>query len=96
MKIDFEEADWRPLIERVVAETVAKLRADEANLDNGRLCYTEVEAAELLGVPAWSLRDERRDGRVRASVLRGGRIAYTKADLLEYLERRRWPIKKGA
>jgi hypothetical protein len=94
MKIDFETADLEPLIQRVAAEVVSQLRRDESALGD-RLTFTEPEAAALLNMEAWQLRDERRENRITASVVRGGKIVYARSDLLGYLERRRWPVRKG-
>jgi len=92
MKLELDSADLRPIIEATVAETIAQLRADESKL-GGKLAYTEPEAAELLSMQAWQLRDERRDGRIAASVGRGGRILYSRDDLLTYLSNRKWKSK---
>jgi hypothetical protein len=92
MKIEFENSDLEPLIRRIVAETVAELKRDEDKL--GKVAYTEAEAAALLSLLPWQLRDERRDGRITASVGRGGRILYSRSDLLRYLENRRWKSKR--
>ena len=93
MKIDFEQSDLQPLIERIAVEVIAQLKHDQAALGN-RLTFTEAEAAVLLSMEQYQLRDERRDRRITASVVRGGKIVYTRDDLLEYLRRRRWPVKK--
>jgi hypothetical protein len=80
---------FRPLIQQIVSETVARLEADRAQLD-GRLAYSEVEAAKMLGLEAHVLRDERLRGGIAASAIVGRRIRYTRGDLLDYLARRRW------
>jgi len=72
----------------VVREVLSQI--EEAGLGNGRLAWSEVEAAGLLGMAAHVLRDERRRGRISASVGPGRRILYTRADLLGYLASRRW------
>jgi hypothetical protein len=91
MKIQLENDDLEPLIRRIVAETVAELKRDEDRL--GKLAFTEAEAAALLSMQSWQLRDERRDGRITASVGRGGRILYSREDLLTYLRNRKWRSK---
>jgi urease gamma subunit len=93
MRIDFEQSDLQPLIERITVEVIAQLKRDEAALGD-RLTFTEAEAAALLSMEQYQLRDERRDKRITASVVRGGKIVYTRDDLLEYLKRRRWPVRK--
>src|SRR5262245_55909227 len=86
----------RVLIAAVVAEAVAALEADRARLE-GRLAWSEPEAAALLGLNAHQLRDERRRGRIGAAVGPGGKILYSKSDLLAYLAARRYePAAAGA
>jgi hypothetical protein len=92
VKIDLEAADLEPLIQRITAEVIAQLRHDKSKLGD-RLTFTEPEAAALLNMETWQLRDERRDKRIAASVVRGGRIVYSRPDIMTYLERRRWPVK---
>jgi hypothetical protein len=79
----------RPLIEQTVRAVLARLEADRAQLD-GRLAYSESEAAALLGLHAHQLRDERLRGRIQASVGPGRKILYTRQDLMDYLLSRRW------
>lgn len=79
----------RPLIAEVVAEVVRQLDAARAHVPDGRLAYSESEAAALLGLHAHQLRDERRRGRIAASVGPGRKILYARQDLLDYLASRR-------
>jgi hypothetical protein len=79
----------RPLIQRIVEQTLATVDGERAQL-NGRLAYTEAEAAALLGLQSYQLRDERLKGRIQASVGPRGRILYSRGDLLAYLQSRRW------
>jgi hypothetical protein len=74
----------RPLIAEVVREVLAALEADRARLGD-RLAYSEAEAARLLGLHVHQLRDLRLRGGIRAAKIVGGRIAYTREDLLNYL-----------
>jgi hypothetical protein len=78
----------RPLIAEVVAQTLAALDADRAKLGD-RLAYSEAEAARLLGLAQHQLRDERLRGRIAASKIVGGRVAYQREDLQRYLLERR-------
>ena len=78
----------RPLVAEVVTEVLARVEADRAKLD-GRLGYSEEEAARLLGLEPHVLRDERRRGRIAASQIVGRRIRYTREDLVAYLLARR-------
>jgi hypothetical protein len=80
----------RPLVEQVVDVALARLEAARAMLPDGRLCYSEPEAAALLGLHVHQMRDERTRGRISASVGPGRKILYTRQDLLDYLAARRW------
>jgi hypothetical protein len=91
MKIFLEDCDLESLIRRIAVETIAEFQRGQDRL--GKLAYPEPEAAALLSMEPWQLRDERRDGRIGASVGRGGKILYAKSDLLRYLESRRWQAK---
>ena len=84
MKIEFNPDDLRPLIRQVVAETIGRVEADQVKV-NGKLSYTESEAAALLGVPRHSLRDLRLSGRIKASKI-GKRILYSRESLVRLLE----------
>jgi hypothetical protein len=87
--LNLNAAALKPLIEEIVAATVARLESDRSQLD-GRLAYTEPEAAGLLGLAQHQLRDERLRERIRASMGPGRKILYAKRDLLDYLASRRW------
>ena len=78
------------LIRRVVEETLAAVERDRAAVPDGKLAFTEAEAARLLSLNPWQLRGERRLGRIRASAGPAGKILYSREDLLEYLRARRW------
>jgi hypothetical protein len=78
----------KPLISAVVAEVLAAIGADKAKLGD-RLSYSVAEAARLLGLHTHQLRDERLRGRIAASKIVGGRIAYQREDLIRYLTDRR-------
>jgi hypothetical protein len=79
----------QPLIRHVVEETIAALDAERAKV-NGRLAYFENEAAALMGMQPYQLRDERLRGRIQGSVGPRKRILYTRDDLIAYLQSRRW------
>jgi hypothetical protein len=78
-----------PIIRQAVAEALAAAEADRAKL-NGKLAYSEAEAAELLGLEPSCLRDERLRGRIQASAIVGRCIRYMHEDLVNYLLGRRW------
>ena len=88
MRFEFDVDTLRPVIQQVVAETVAQLEAERSKSD-GRIAFTEPEAAALLGVQPHVLRDLRRMGEIEASKI-GKRIVYKRSDLLDHLERNRW------
>ena len=85
MKIEFDEETIRPLVKLAVAEALDHLETERAKL-NGRIAYTEPEAAALLGVRPHVLRDCRRRGEIEGAKV-GSKIVYTRDDLLEFLER---------
>jgi hypothetical protein len=78
----------RPLIAEVVEQTVARLEAARAVLPD-RIAFTEAEAARLLSLAPWQLRDERRRGRIAGCQIVGRQWRYTREDLLAYLMRGR-------
>jgi len=84
--------DLRPLVEAIVAQTVASLAADSAAIGD-RLAIPEAEAARLISLEPHVLRDERLRGRIGASQVVGRRILYSRQDLLDYLAGRRFEPK---
>jgi hypothetical protein len=89
MSLHIEPEVLRPLVEEVVAEAIARLESARGAL-GGKLAYSEGEAARLLSLEPWVLRDERQRGRIQASQIVGNRIRYTHDDLVRYLAGRRW------
>lgn len=83
------------LVRRILREALTVMETDRERL-GGQLAYGEAEAARLLSLAPHQLRDERRRGRISASIGPGRRILYTKVDLLKYLSSRRWSIDAGA
>jgi Helix-turn-helix domain len=81
----------RPLVAAVVREVVEQLEAARAAVGGelGRISYGEQEAARMLGLKVHQLADERRRGRISASRIVRGRIAYLREDLVNYLMERR-------
>jgi hypothetical protein len=90
---NFDPQLFKPLIEQAVEAAFVRLEEARA-MTGGKLCYSEPEAAAMLGLKDTQLRDERLRGRIKASSIVCRRIRYTQADLLEYLMSRRW--SKGA
>jgi hypothetical protein len=89
VELKVDPAALRPLIEEIVAEVVARLETERATL-NGKLAYSEAEAAALLDLEPHQLRDERLRGRIQASQIVGKRIRYRREDLVAYLLARRF------
>ena len=87
LKIEFDHETLRPLVHLAVAEALDRMEAERARF-NGRLAFTEPEAAVLLGVRPHVLRDCRRRGELQGAKV-GSKIVYTRADLLDFLERQK-------
>jgi hypothetical protein len=87
VKIQFDREDLRPLVELAVTEALDRMEEERAKV-SGRLAFTEGEAAALLGVRPYVLRDCRRRGEVQGAKV-GSKIVYTRADLLEFLDRQK-------
>ncbi len=87
LRIQFDREDLQPLVHLAVAEALDRLEADRAKL-SGRLAFTEPKAAVLVGVKPHVLRDCRRRGELQGAKV-GSKIVYTRADLLEFLERQK-------
>ncbi len=85
--ISFDDVLLQPLIERVVATVLDRLQGEQDSLRD-KLAYTEAEAAALLGIQRYVLRDARLRGELAGSRV-GKRILYERQELLEYLRRRR-------
>jgi hypothetical protein len=90
--LHFDPESLEPVIRQVVEETLVRLESERARLD-GKLAYSEEEAARLLGLAVHVLRDERLRGRITASQIVGKRIRYMREDLIAYLLGRRWQKK---
>jgi hypothetical protein len=84
MNLQLDSDDLRPLVEAVLEVALEKLETDRAQFD--RLAYSEVEAAELIGVRPHVLRDCRRRGEIEG-VRVGKRIQYARDELLNFLDR---------
>ncbi|MBI2480722.1 MAG: helix-turn-helix domain-containing protein [Planctomycetia bacterium] len=85
MKLEPSDIDGlRPLIAAVVAEVLTKAALPVGAKDAERLAWSEPEAAGLLGVARHVLRDARLRGEIRSTKI-GGRVAYTRKHLTDYL-----------
>lgn len=75
--------DLKPLIRQVVLEVLDSIRT-QGDRFNGRLAYSEAEAAALLGVQRHVLRDCRLRGEVKARRI-GKEYRYCEAELRKFL-----------
>jgi hypothetical protein len=82
-----DPTELRPLVQAVLAEVLTELERGRKLL-NGRLAISESEAADLLGLHSWQLRDLRLDAKISYSRIVGNKIRYTADDLLNYLRQR--------
>jgi hypothetical protein len=87
--LSIDAAAFKPLIDMIVTETVLRLESERAMV-NCKMACTEPEAACLLSLKPHQLRDERRRGRIHASIGPGHKILYSRDDLTRYLSSRRW------
>jgi hypothetical protein len=87
MKLSFDEADLRPVIQQIVASTLIQIQSDEAKLGD-RLAYTEPQAAAILSIKPHVLRDARLRGEIFGSRV-GKRILYERDELLRFLRQQR-------
>ena len=90
MKFEAEELDR---ISLAIADRVAKIIADRLDLSQNaglppKVSYNEKEAAAMLGMTRWALRDRRLAGKAKAS--HGTRpVLYSLADIQAVLEQMR-------
>ena len=82
------------MVEQVVRAVLDELSGMNL-LVHGKLALTEEQAAELLGLNPWQLRDLRLAGKIGFTRIVGNRVRYTQADLLDYLRRHHEPGKEG-
>jgi Helix-turn-helix domain len=78
--------ELRPLVQQVVSEVLTAMEHRRLLL-NDKLALTEPEAAPLLSLNPWQLRDLRLAGKIGYSRVVGGRVRYTAQDLDNYLRR---------
>ena len=78
--------ELKPLVREIVEAVLTEVEQFKQLL-NGKLAITEPEAAALLELNPWQLRDLRLAGKISHSRIVGGRIRYTLDDLTDYLRR---------
>ena len=86
MQLSIDPEILKPILEATVAETLARISADELRMGD-KLAFNEAEAARLIDLEPHVLRDERLRGRIKASKIVGRRIRYQRSDLLDYLNK---------
>ena len=84
-RVDFSPEELRPLIQMVVQEVLGQFE-QRRQLVNGKLALTEEEAAELIGLNSWQLRDVRLAGKIRPTRIVGNRVRYELKDIQKYLD----------
>jgi excisionase family DNA binding protein len=90
-ELRLEGGELESLVRRIVAEVLAELEQHQ-QIHQGRLAYTEAEAAAMLGLKQHQLRDIRRDGKIHHTRIVGRQIRYTLQDLMAYLNQGRQQI----
>ena len=85
----------RPLIKAVLSEALPELLKQELLRDvlDGRIAYTEPEAAKKLGLNPWQLRDIRLANKIGHTRIVGKRVRYLPADLIAYLQTHHQPSR---
>lgn len=78
--IDLNPIEFQPLIDAAVKKAIGELEKR-----NGRISYSETEAAEVIGVSPHCLRDCRYRGEIKATKL-GKAWLYRRSDLIAFLE----------
>ncbi len=84
MRLELSHADLKPIVEAVVVEVLDRVEEDRAKL-NGKLGYSEPEAAALVSVKPHVLRDCRLRGEIQAKKV-GKSYRYSRSQLLRFLE----------
>lgn len=72
-------------IQQIVSAVVSELRGQSILQDASRVGYTEVQAAEALGLPRYVLRDARLRGEISASKV-GKKYVYSREALVNLLK----------
>jgi hypothetical protein len=79
--------DLHRLVKDIVRTVLAELGEQPTTLPGGKLAFDEKEAASLLDLNSWQLRDIRRAGLIEHHRIVGGRVRYTAEQLRDYLAR---------
>ena len=87
MELKLNPAELTPIIRQTIEETLAEVGPTNDKLA-GRLAFTEAEAAELMGIERYVLRDARLRGEIDGSKV-GKMIIYEPDVLREFITSRR-------
>jgi hypothetical protein len=87
VRIELDESTFQQLFDDALQKALARIEGERARF-GGRLAYPEAEAAALLGVKPYVLRDCRRRGELEGAKV-GSKIIYSRADLEAFLERQK-------
>jgi hypothetical protein len=82
--------ELHPLIRQILKGLLEEQNQTKTLLD-GKIAIREEQAAELLGLNPWQMRDLRLSGKVGYHRIVGNKIRYTMDDLNAYLERTHQP-----
>ena len=82
--------ELQPLVKEVLKVVLAEQNQVQQLL-NGKMAFREEQAAELLGLNPWQLRDLRLAGKIGFHRIVGNRIRYSTDDLKAYLEKTHQP-----
>jgi hypothetical protein len=86
--------ELRPLVQEVIRAVMDEL-TEMHHLVHGKLALTEEQAAELLDLNPWQLRDLRLAGKIGFTRIVGNRVRYIVSDLMDYLRRNHQSGKEG-
>lgn len=89
-QFNFDREELLPLVQEVVHEVLAQIDATNPIFE-GRLAFDEPEAAALLKLNPWQLRDLRLADNIGCSRVVGRRVRYSVEDLRTYLRQTHQP-----
>jgi len=86
MHVSLSKEDLQPLVKEIVSELLLAPEGEHLALSpDGRLAYSEPEAATLLGLPAHRLRDARLRGEISARKV-GRAYRYARSELIRFIQ----------
>ncbi len=83
-ELRIDPAELKSLVRDIVTSVLQELEQHRL-LVNGKLALSEPEAAELLGLHPWQLRDVRLAGKIGHTRITGNKVRYSLEDLQSYL-----------